>query len=320
LTLSSRETWRLFGILATLNVLWGPVNALVGLSSQVMSTGAILCLRWTLFAISLWALLTLPAVRRLTRTVFPSPKGALNAFLIGIACVGPSHALYYTGVRLSSSTETTVLNVSAPVWTAFLAIFILGERVGRLRWIATAVVCAGAYIVAIGFQAPMLDAGHTVGNLIYLGGVFVECLAMVLAIRVIRQSSGMGALVWEVTGAAVTAWLLAWLLPGSFGFSVTAWTLATLWPIAYLAVVCGAVCFGVWYMAAENAPITLMSLTLAVQGVVAALVGTMFLGERLTVEVVVGFLIIFAALMLATRERHEPAPEPAGFLVGDIEG
>jgi drug/metabolite transporter (DMT)-like permease len=72
-------------------------------------------------------------------------------------------------------------------------------------------------------------------------------------------------------------------------------------------------------MAAENAPITLMSLTLAVQGVVAALVGTMFLGERLTAEVVVGFLIIFAALMLATRERHEPAPEPAGFLVGDIE-
>ncbi|MBS1704934.1 MAG: DMT family transporter [Armatimonadetes bacterium] len=292
-------TGKLILLLAGLNIIWGPVNFSVFVARESFSQGLILALRWPLFAISLWTLII--AMGRWGKSIaLPKGKDALTAYGIGLLAAGPAHALYTVGLLKSTSTETTILNLTAPLFVGLLAHFILHERVGLWRWVAIWLSIVGAYVVSLGFGIPQIASANTIGDLIYLCGTILESLAMVLAIRVIRKSSGLGTLVFEVTGMATTTLLLPLILPNLYSWHVTSIGTGPIIAIVYLALVAGLICFGTWYLKAENAPITLMVPTLALQGPTSAIVGWYFRHEKLGTNVLVGSILIIGALFLST--------------------
>lgn len=327
--------FRLLGILALLNLAWAPVNFAVVQARESFGTGAIIALRWPLFALGLWVLFALLGRREMGptgpeanpqpgapplrdaraaapgRPLFVMPNGILRiqALAIGFFLVGPAHALYTLGISGSSSSETAILNLTSPLFMACLAGVILRERVGPQRWLAILLSGLGAYWVSIGFRPPTLDGAHTAGNVTYLVGVLAESLAMILAMRIIRQSSGLGTLVWEVTGAGLATLILPLVLPGVLPLSVGEVTPLAVFSIAYLVLVAGLLCFGVWYIKAERAPITWMMLTLALQAPLSAFIGWRFNGEHIGVNVLAGLALILVALTVATIRR--PSPQAA---------
>lgn len=301
---------RLLIILGGLNLLWGPVNLAVATSQQSLSTGAVAFFRWATFAALIWAGLALPQIRKGLKVRLPKGKHALQAVLIGLFFAGPAHAMYYVALRGATTSETTVLNTTGPLWVAALASLILREHVSARRWGAILIGVVGSYIVAVGFASPNLAEGDTLSKLLYLGGTLTESLAMILAIRVIQASSGPGTLAFQIIGSALSFLILSFALPGELAIRVVGpvdvWTIASM---TYLVLVAGLVCFGLWYRFAEEAPISLMVISLGLQAPMGVLLGAGVRGEAITTSLIVGTALILLALVVAAREANQ-APEP----------
>ncbi len=275
-----------------------------------MSSGAILLTRWVLFCLCAWVGLAFRPVRSALSVKYPEGRQRVYALLIGFFLFAPAHAMYYVGLESSNTGVTMVLNTTGPLWTGLLAFLILSERVSGRRWLAIAVGAVGSYVVSMGFAAPDFSSASTWGSLLYLIGVITETLAMVLAIKIIRDSSGPGTLAFEVIGAAVSCAVLPIVLPTKMNLvwaAPTGWTILSL---GYLVVVAGLFCFGMWYRYAEKAPISLMVVSLGLQAPIGVLLAFWFRGEPLTFNLLTGTVLILGALTIAAREQTTPlSPE-----------
>lgn len=271
------------------------------------SPAAIALFRWGSLGLLLFTALQLPAFRKMTRAQWPTRADAGRAMLIGLLFFGPSHLVYYAALTRTSTVEGTVLGTTAPVWTALMAFLVLRERVKGRRALAIGVGFAGAWVVSIGFAVPELQAGHTSGNLLYLVGVLAESAAGVYSAAIVRRSSGITTLAFQVLGAVVTLMLVPLLLPGVFAFSVGT-SLASVGAVAYLIFLPGLFCFSVWYMLVERTPLSLMVLSILLQPPLSALLAHFVLHEPLTPPIVLGGVLILSALVIgATEPRKEAA-------------
>ena len=162
----------------------------------------------------------------------------------------------------------------------------------------------GAYIVAVGFAVPSLGTSDTKSNLLYLLGTVIECLGGVLAMTIVRRSSGLTILSAQAIGAAV-AFSVAPLLLGTNLPLV--WPHAWSWPafgaLSYLILISGLFCFGMWYFLAERAPLSYMVIVLLVQPIASTGLGVWLRGEKLTWEIVLGSCLILGALVMSSLER-----------------
>jgi len=178
--------------------------------------------------------------------------------------------------------------------------------VGPRRWLAIGIGTLGSYFVAVGFAAPNMAQGHTAGNMIYLLGTLLETLAMILAIKVIKASSGPGALAFELIGASLSFALLPLIVPDRMHVTVGHVTPPAIGAMAYLVLIAGLFCFGVWYRLAEKAPVSLMVVSLGLQAPFGAFLGWWVRGEQITSATAAGTTLILAALCLAATDAKEP--------------
>ncbi len=267
-----------------------------------MSPAGIAIVRWTSFAIVLFAALSTPWFRRLTNARWPSKRDAITAVCTGALLWAPSHLLYYSALGKTSTVEGTVLNTTSPIWTAALAFLFLRERADKNRLLALFVGFAGSWIVIVGFRLPEMAAGHTTGNMLYVLGALIEAAAGVVAVSVIRRSSGITVLALQVVGAIATYCIAPLLLPHQLPVVIHPGTVA-IGSLAYLVLFPGLLCFGVWYRLVEFAPLSLIVVSLLLQSPLSALLGYFALGERLTTELAIGSLLIFSALIIGSLDR-----------------
>lgn len=292
-----------------LNLLWAPVNVMIHVATHGgFSPAALGLLRWGTLSLLLFGCLAVPKFRTLTRAKWPTRGESIRAILIGICLFGPAHLIYYNALTLTSTIEGAVLGTSAPVWTTLMAFLFLRERVKRQRVAAIAVGFVGAYIVSVGLQLPRLDSGHTGGNLLYLSGVMAESASGVLSAALVRRSSGITILAFQVLGAVIALSMGPLVRPDLIQFTIgtpgpDAWA-----ALAYLVVFPGLICFATWYVIVEKAPLSLMVLTLLLQPPLAAIFGWLVLREPLTPAMGMGTALILVALVLGVFERRRQAP------------
>lgn len=303
------DSRRLFWTLVLLNILWAPVNVSVLTATQHgMSPASIALFRWGSLAALLFALLQLSKFRELTGARWPSLPQAIGAMAIGIVLFAPAHVLYYTALKHASTVVGTVLNTTAPIWVAAFSFFILREKLTTGRLVAIGLGFVGAYFVSVGFQLPDLEQGETGSNLRYLIGTIIECLGGVLATRLIRQSSGITILAFQILGAVISFTMAPMFIGGDFAFRMPpTWDWAAFGAIAFLVLVPGLLCWGAWYVFAEKTPLNLMVVTILVQPIVGALIGFFWTHEQLTTNVLVGTVVIVSALCVASNERPSDA-------------
>ena len=209
------------------------------------------------------AMLAKAAARRL-----PGPEVALVRFLIGIACVGIAsrfHPLrpknlrglvargafggaavlcYFLSIQHLPVGLATLLNYTAPVFTALYAAAFLGERLDGGAVVALLAATAGVVLVAEGNARGALPGfGHWV-----LVGALGASLsgAAVAMIRLVRRTDG----AWEVFGAfciggaiinafpAIHGWTSPtaneWLLLTAVGLTSVAAQLGMTWGLRYV--------------------------------------------------------------------------------------
>ena len=216
------------------------------------------------------------------------------AIVVGVINIGWSWAIIFWSEQFVPSGVVAVFGAAAPVWTAFLAHFMVkGDRLSALKITGLVLGLAGI-VVLIG--AP--DAGEGPTGLV--ATVLLALMAVTWAIAAVLQSRFLTR-VAPIPAVAAGTWASALLLAPLAIAQIPEgahWTLASALAFAYLVVF--GTCFGMvvslWlYRKLRPTTITLIQVIVPAEAI---LIGTLWLGEPVTVRMLGGAVLVAAAVAL----------------------
>lgn len=213
---------------------------------------------------------------------------------------------YFAAVRETGLAVATVVTLgSGPVLIALGARYWMGERLGRGGIIAVGGALAGLAVLVLGSgggEVRPLGVGWSVLSAAGYG-------AMTLRARLLgRRGAGGEPLVTTVWSVGVgTVCLLPFALVEGL-VPHTAEPVRVLWLLAYMATVPTALAYALYFSGAAAVRAATVSVIMLIEPVGAAAIAVLVLGERLTGPVVLGTVLLLAAVgALIAAESRRPA-------------
>lgn len=275
------------GLLAV--VMWGLAPVATRAAVAHLAPVPLLVLRLGLAAVVLlpWAV---PVFRRIR----PRQAGRLAAAgLLGLV----GYNLPVTvGLQWLPAATAGLLLATEPVWVMVLSYVFMGERAGARTWLGSAVALGGVLVLA--GPAALIGAGGyraLVGAALVLAGTLAFG-AYTIVLRPLSQAYG----AVRATAASTVVGALPYLafagtLPGLGRLAPAEWG-----ELAFLALGSTVAGMLLWNMAVLSAGSTRVSLLLYLEPVVSVLGAVFFLGERVTLAVLAGGLLILAGVAVAS--------------------
>jgi drug/metabolite transporter (DMT)-like permease len=244
-------------------------------------------------AVAVAGLLTIIAVA--LRQPFPRGKRTMAvAMVVGLINIGWTWAIIFWSEQFVPSGLVAVFGSAAPVWTAVLAHFMVkGDRLSALK-ILGLVLGLGGTVILIG--AP--DAAEGTAGLV--ATVLLALMPITWAVAAILQSRFLRT-VAPIPTVALGTWASVLLLVPLALLQLPQgqhWTLASVLAFAYLVVF--GTCFGMvvslWlYRKLRPTTITLIQVLVPAEAI---LIGTLWLGEPVTIRMLGGAALVVAAVAL----------------------
>jgi DME family drug/metabolite transporter len=246
--------------------------------------------------------LSTSARRQEVRGVLAGGAARRGALVLAAAAAGGYQLCFFSAVRLTGVAIGTVVAIgSAPVFTGLLTRLTGGPKLDRRWMLATAAAVAGCAVLVTGGRAAGADPA---GVLLALSAGLCYAVYAVVASREISAGSSETAVMGLIFGGAAV--LLAPVLAASSpGWLLTGRGVAV---AAYLGLVTTVLAYLLYGRGLRTVPApTAVTLGLA-EPVVAAILGVVILGERLSLTAVSGLLLVGLALgSLATGRRRAAA-------------
>jgi drug/metabolite transporter, DME family len=231
------------------------------------------------------------------------------SLVLAAAAVSGYQLCFFSAVRITGVAIGTVVAIgSAPVFTGLLSRLTGGPVLDRRWMLATAAAVAGCAVLVTGGRSAGASPG---GVLLALAAGFCYAIYAVAAARLISAGNQEATVMGLLFGGAAV--LLAPVLASSSpGWLLTARGLVV---TGYLGIVTTVLAYLLYGRGLRtiSAPVA-VTLGLA-EPVVAAMLGLVVLGERLTPTAVVGLVLVglaLAALALGRRQSDAPAGPPVG--------
>jgi drug/metabolite transporter (DMT)-like permease len=198
---------------------------------------------------------------------------------------------FYAAVRELPLADVMTYWLAAPIYVAALSPFLLGERVGPLRWAAIGIGFLGVLVALTpsGAVSPFATVTAMVGSLSFA--------MMVLTGRSLRATPATALVFWQLIGAGAAGLVLApfeWVSPSGID-----WTLLALLGVVAM----GAhLCVNRALKLADAALVAPLQYTLLPWAII---LGWLFFGDSPnTLMLTGGAIIIGAGLMLLVRQRR----------------
>lgn len=199
-------------------------------------------------------------------------------------------ALYH-GLALTTVSKANILNLTYPVFVALLSPWLIGERATKRRYTAVVMGFIGIALII----RPDFSAGINRGDLLALASGMIAAFS-VIGLRKAREYDATETIVFYLMalGAVVLMPWAAWVAQAA-PHHVGIWFVSSLLGVAAQLTIT----MGYRYLAAIDA-----SIASTTQIVIAAMLGSMFFAEPITLAVVAGALAILMAITLIASERR----------------
>lgn len=227
----------------------------------------------------------------------PFPRGRVTigaAVLAGVINTGGSWAIIFWAEQFVPSGLVAVFGATFPVWTAFLAHFLVrGDRLSVLKLVALALGLAGTGTL-VGAPASREGASALVAAGLLALMPVAWGVAAILATRALSTASPVPVIAVEVWAGA------AFLVPFAateLGRPAT-WTPSVIGAFLYLVIIgsCVGLSLNLWlYRKLRPTTVSLSQVLIPAQ---ALLIGALFLGEELTPRMLVGAVLVVSAVAI----------------------
>jgi drug/metabolite transporter (DMT)-like permease len=222
-------------------------------------------------------------------------------FNVAVFSVCSAYAQIY-----GTTSRAIVIAYSMPIWSAVLAYFVLGERLTKAK-LAALVLCAAGLAMLIW---PLARTGFPISAVFALGCAWSWAAGTIYLKRAKIRAPTLAVAAWQL----FFGWLILaagmmifegvpqfWVLPNR----ILAW-------IAYNGVLGMGMTYFLWFVVVERLPAMTASLGSLLVPVVGVLGSAWLIGERPSLNDIVGFALIFAAaasVLLQPTSRHTELPE-----------
>jgi drug/metabolite transporter (DMT)-like permease len=209
--------------------------------------------------------------------------------------------------QLSGATSRAIIiTYSMPIWTVMLSVVVLGERLNRIRILAFCLCVVGLTILLY----PLFAGGFPFFVVYSLACAFSWCIATVYVKWAKLKIEPLANAAWQLLFG------LFFIAAGSVAFE----GYPHLWPVnndTILAILFVGL-FGVglahflWWSIVGRLPAITASLGSLIVPVVGVSASAFYLGERLTLPDIIGFVLIFVAascVLLQPNVKHDEMPE-----------
>ena len=292
------------GLSAT--TIWGGLYVVSKVVMETVPPFTLLSLRILLGIATLWLFMRWRGALR-----WPPRRTWWQIFWVGFIGYGVSISFQFVGTHLSTASNGALVTSATPAFVTLFAVWLLRERLTGRRLLALALATLGVLAVVDPRTASM-DPTLLRGNLFLLIAALTWALHSTLIRKVTRQT--------DVLNVSLVAFFggLPVYLPMSLheihqgSVHLSAFTPAVVGGVLFLGVVSTALAMYLWNNAFALLDAGIAALTFFAQPVVGVLLGSLFLGEKITPLFVTGGVLIGIGILLVSRENAENASPQAG--------
>ena len=235
------------------------------------------------------------------------PRGEhLHVMVAGFFNVAAFQILSGFAQLSGATSRAIIITYSMPIWTTMLSTVVLGEKLNRIRIIAFCLCVAGLSILLW----PLFTSGFPPFVFYSLGCALSWCVATVYIKWAKVKIEPLANAAWQLLFG------LLFIAAGTLAFEGS----PHLWPISNDAVLAvlfvGVLGVGLahflWWSIIGRLPAITASLGSLIVPVVGVSASAIYLGERLTVPDIIGFVMIFSAaacVLLQPNVKHTEMPE-----------
>lgn len=285
----TKKQWMADGILMLTAMIWGTGFVVMKNTLDSVPPAAIIAIRYTVAA-ALTAALFCRHLRGLRRADVAC--GALVGLLLALAYIVQTIGLAYTTAGKNAFLTTVyVLLVPFGSWLIF------GQKLNRRDFLAAGLMLAGIGCLSLDGESGGLNIGDL---LTILCGAFYAAHIMAVE-RCQRRTNTYALIVLQFAFAAVFAAAFHLLFERGLPMHFSAGTVGGL---LYLSVFSTTIAMSLQNIGQSMAPASHASILLSLESVFGALASCLFLHEAVTARMLLGFAVIFAALVVnSLRDR-----------------
>ena len=221
--------------------------------------------------------------------------------LISVAVfqIGLSTALIHSGLLFLDAGRSAILVFTMPLWVTPMAVFVLGERLTRMKLAGLVLGLAGIAVLFNPLAFDITDRFSLIGN----GFMLMASLCFAIAIILVRRHPGTTPIIqlvpWQMLLGTIILVVSAATIEGVPDFR---WSPALMAILAYNGPIASGFCFWAFLTVSRSLPAmdtALGSLGVPVIGVVSS---ALILGETLTAGAVTGLILILIGVLAVTRK------------------
>jgi drug/metabolite transporter (DMT)-like permease len=282
------------GILAGLGAasIWGGMYVVSKVVLDIIPPFALVTLRLLLGIFVLWLI-----IARRGGTGF-NRKQILQAVCVGWVGYGVSLGFQFIGTRLSTASNGALVTSATPAFVLLFAAWILGERITPRRLAALIIATLGVLAV-IDPSTARFSSDMFLGNLSLVAAALTWALYSVLVRKVTFKLDVLPAtMVFFWGGLCVSIPAAIWehqVIP------LGAITWGVVLGVLYLGIISTALAMFLWNKAFATLEAGVASLTFFAQPLVGASLGALFLHEQISLQFIIGGILIGVGLWLAAR-------------------
>jgi probable blue pigment (indigoidine) exporter len=242
------------------------------------------------------AALALIAVARRQNLRVP-PKMWLRLVLVSSLSIGGWVAFMGLALLWLTASEAAVLGISIPVWVAFLAWPILGERLSLPRAVSLMVALTGITVL-IGGNGIEASVGKLPGILCALAGAVCTGLGTVLTKHFPLAMPPLSLAAWQIGIGCVPITIagLAFEHPQLAALSTIGWA-----SMVYMTLIQFCLCYVCWFAALERLPAATASIGTLLVPVVGVLAAAAMLHEPLGWRELTALVVTLGGVAVALR-------------------
>ncbi|GJQ51422.1 MAG: membrane protein [Anaerolineaceae bacterium] len=275
--------------------IWGGMYVVSKVVLEVIPPFALLTIRLALGALTLGAAI----IFRKTQTAFTRAEFQ-RSFLVGIVGYGVSLGFQFTGTKLSTASNGSLITSATPVFVLLFAFFLLREKITMRQTFALTIATIGVLAVIDPRTAELSPALFTGNILLFFAGL-TWALYSTLVRKVAQHMDLLASSAVMLLGGIPSSALFGLYEIHTQGIGTI--TAGVVGGILFLGVISTAIAMFMWNYAFARLPASTASLTFFAQPVVGSLLGWFFLSEKITPLFLVGGVLIGLGIFIATRER-----------------
>ena len=268
-----------------------------------------LCIKWLLVS---WSPVTITAMRYyfigsllLAIAVYRGEKLLPpKRFIVGIICmgvtgIGLNNVMQFTGLKISTVTNCTLIAAASPAITALLAAIFVRERLTLTAWGGIALSFGGALlVVAHGSLTALVSFNLNQGDILFLLAQVAWTAYSLIGLRIMRYMSAVKLTGWAGLAGAVTVTIFGFI---TGELNPVGLNTDLIMAFSYTVIFGGVMAMLFWNIGVHNAGASVTSIFQNITPVVGMAGGVFFFGEIVGALEIIGALAIFAGVYLTTH-------------------